>query len=63
MNAALLLKLVPGQQLTSPSGATAVVLAAAVPTRAHGWRVQLRTQTGTCWLTPTNVQDWQLGPN
>jgi hypothetical protein len=61
MMVADLLKLAPGHRLIHlPTGSTATVAASATPSRAHGWRVQVRRPTGTCWITPANASDWRL---
>jgi hypothetical protein len=58
---AMLLKLAPGQRLVHlPTDATGTVIASATPSRQYGWRVQVRSASGTCWLTPANVSDWRL---
>jgi hypothetical protein len=61
MMVADLLKLTPGHRLTHlPTGSSATVVAAAAPSRQHGWRVQAHRATGTCWVTPANASDWRL---
>jgi hypothetical protein len=61
MTVAMLLKLLPGQRLIHlPTDVAGTVIAPATPSRQYGWRVQVRSTSGICWLTPANISDWSL---
>lgn len=61
MTSAQLFKIPMGAHvLHLPTGRAARVICTANLTRKYGWRVEVRGPHTITYITPTNIQDWEL---